>query len=352
MTKLSPVAASALAGHRRLVRTRSIVLAVLALIALTAFLIDVSSGPSALTAWDVLQGILRPDTLSAGTRVIIWDLRLSQGLLAFMVGVALSLAGAEMQTILNNPLASPFTLGMSSAATFGAALAIVLGIGIPGVPQAWIISANAFAFAFGSTLLLQALARLRGAGGETMILFGIALFFTFNALVSILQFVASEQALQQLVFWTLGSLTRADDEKNGILALVIVCVVPLSFASAWQLTALRLGEQRARSFGVNVTRLRFFSLIRVSLLTGAAVAFVGTIAFIGLVGPHIARLLIGEDHRHFLPASALAGGIVMSLASCLSKAIITGVVMPIGLITSLIGVPFFLILVLARRERA
>ncbi len=351
MTKLSPAASAALAGHRRLIRTRSIMLAVLALIALASFLIDVSTGPSSLTAWDVLQGILRPETLSAGARVIIWDVRLAQGVLAFMVGVALSLAGAEMQTILNNPLASPFTLGMSSAATFGAALAIVLGIGIPGVPQAWIISVNAFMFAFGSTLLLQALARLRGTGGETMILFGIALFFTFNALVSILQFVASEQALQQLVFWTLGSLTRADAEKNGILALVIVCVLPLSFASAWQLTALRLGEQRARSFGVNVARLRLFSLIRVSLLTGAAVAFVGTIAFIGLVGPHIARLLIGEDHRYFLPASALAGGVVMSLASCLSKVIVTGVVMPIGLITSLIGVPFFLILVLARRER-
>lgn len=345
-------AAGVLDAYASLLRVRlAIVLAVGAL-ATAAFVVDLSTGPSALGAADALRGLFAPHTLVRTTAVIVWEVRLPQALMALLVGAALSLAGAEMQTILNNPMASPFTLGMSSAATFGAALAIVLGIGIPGVPEAWIIPVNAFVFAFGSVLLLSALTRLHASGGETIVLFGIALFFTFNALVALTQFIASEQALQQLVLWTMGSLTRATLDKAAIIAAVLAVVIPFSMMSAWQLTALRLGQDRARSLGVNVPRLRLAGLLRASLLTGTAVAFVGTIAFIGLVGPHLARLMIGEDHRFFLPASALCGALVLSVASCASKAIVPGIVLPIGLVTSLIGVPFFLALVLGRRERA
>jgi iron complex transport system permease protein len=346
------VAAATLAGYRRLVRRRVAVLAVLAAAILVTCGLDLITGPSDLTAADAIRGILWPETLSTPVSVIIWQVRLPYALMALLVGAALSLAGAEMQTTLNNPLASPFTLGMSSAAIFGAALAIVLDIGVPGVPANWIVSANAFVFAFGSVLLLQAVVRSREAGSETLVLFGIALFFTFNALVSITQFVASEQALQQLVFWTMGSLSRANWDRVGLLAVVVAIVAPFSLAASWQLTALRLGEERARSFGVNVARVQFASLLRISLLTATAVSFVGTIAFVGLVGPHIARLLIGEDHRFFLPASALTGALVLSLASIASKAIIPGVLIPIGLVTALIGVPFFVSLLLSRQARA
>lgn len=343
--------AGALDAYASLLRLRLAIVLAVAALALAAFIVDLATGPSALGAADVLRGLFAPKALDRATAVIVWEVRLPQALMALLVGAALSLAGAEMQTILNNPMASPFTLGMSSAATFGAALAIVLGIGIPGVPEAWIIPVNAFVFAFGSVLLLSALTRLHASGGETIVLFGIALFFTFNALVALTQFIASEQALQQLVFWTMGSLTRASLDKTAILAAVLAVVFPLSMLSAWQLTALRLGQDRALSLGVNVSRLRLAGLLRASLLTGTAVAFVGTIAFIGLVGPHLARLLIGEDHRFFLPASALCGALVLSLASCASKAVLPGMVLPIGLVTSLIGVPFFLALILGRRER-
>jgi len=342
----------ALARYAALLRVRLAIVLALAVATVLAFVADFTTGPSALSAMDALRGLIAPETLSRSMAVIVWDVRLPQAAMAIMVGASLSLAGAELQTILNNPMASPFTLGMSSAATFGAALAIVLGIGIPGIPANWIIPVNAFLLAFGSAMLLQALARLRGPGGETIVLFGIALFFTFNALVAILQFAASEQALQQLVFWTMGSLTRATGEKVGIVALVLLVVAPISFAASWRLTALRLGQDRARSFGVNVGRLRFASLVRTSLLTATSVAFVGTIAFIGLVGPHIARLLVGEDHRFFLAASMLSGALVMALASCTSKVVIPVIIMPIGLVTSLVGIPFFLILVLSRRDRA
>ncbi|MFD2183338.1 FecCD family ABC transporter permease [Rhodoplanes azumiensis] len=345
---LSAVAEAALVAHRRRLRRRALIVMALALAGIAAFVIDLGTGPSTLTALDVVRGLLFPDTLGRAVAVIVFDVRLPQAVMAILVGMALSLAGAEMQTVLNNPMASPFTLGLSAAATFGAALAIVLGFALPGVPATWSIPVNAFVFAFGSAMLLQSLGRLRRSG-DSLVLFGIALFFTFNALVAITQFVASEQALQQLVFWTMGSLARATREKVTILALVVACVVPFSFRAAWTLTALRLGTERAQSLGIDIARLRMLSLMRLSLLTGAAVAYVGVIAFVGLVGPHIARLLIGEDHRFFLPASALCGAVLMSLASVASKAAVPGIVLPIGLITSLVGVPIFITLVLTRR---
>jgi iron complex transport system permease protein len=282
---------------------------------------------------------------------IVWDVRLPQALIAVLVGTALGLAGAEMQTVLNNPLASPFTLGISSSATFGAALAIVLGMGVPGIPQDWVVAGNAFVFAFGSIFLLQSIVSIRGMGAEGLVLLGIAIFFTFNALVALLQFVASQQSLQQLVFWMLGSLARVDWDKLAFVAVVIVCVVPLSLRAAWPLTALRLGEERAVSMGVNVERLRFASLVRVSLLTATAMAAVGTVGFVGLAGPHIARLSIGEDHRFFLPVSALSGALIMSVASTLSKLAVPGVLIPIGIVTAVIGLPVFFALVIGKRGR-
>lgn len=343
--------AAALPAYARLVRRRLLLLAGLGTLMLVALILDIATGPSSLSLADVVTGILRPAALDGPARVIIWDVRLPYALMAVLVGAALALAGAEMQTILNNPLASPFTLGVSSAASFGAALALVLGIGLPLLPPSWNLPAFAFLFAFASVLLLQAMASLRGTGVETLVLFGIALVFTFNALVALIQFVASQEALQQLVFWSMGSLSRATWEKLGILAVVIALTGPFSLKASWQMTALRLGEDRARSFGISVPRLRFLSLLRVSLLAATSVAFVGTIGFIGLVAPHIARLLVGEDHRFFLPASMLAGAIIMSLASVASKTLVPGALLPVGIVTALIGVPFFIALIFSRRER-
>jgi iron complex transport system permease protein len=339
---------SPLAAYRTIVRRRVLVLIALACGIAASMILDLLTGPSSLTMREVAPVLFGGRTEEA-TNIIVWQIRFPAALLAVLVGVALALAGAEMQTTLDNPLASPFTLGMSSAATFGAALAIVLGLQIPGVPESWVLPVSAFTWAFGSVFLLQWAVRSRQSGPETLVLFGIALFFTFNALVAILQFVATDQALTQLVFWTMGSLERATWSTIQIVSLAVVVVVPFSMASAWKLTALRLGDERARSFGIEVARLRFWSLVRISILTATSVAFVGTIAFVGLVGPHIARLLIGEDHRFYLPASAMSGALVMSLASVASKTIIPGAVIPIGLVTALIGVPFFVALLVGRR---
>ncbi|MEN4769602.1 iron ABC transporter permease [Duffyella gerundensis] len=340
---------SPLAQYQRVLRRRLLWIGVLLLAILASLLLDFTLGPAGLSLETLWHALREPASVDAGTRIIVWDIRLPYALMAMVVGAALGLAGAEMQTILNNPLASPFTLGVSSAAAFGAALAIVLGIGIPGIADQWFISANAFVFALFAALMLDGISRWTQVSSSGVVLFGIALVFTFNALVSMMQFIATEDTLQGLVFWTMGSLARASWDKLGVLSAALLVLLPFSLRSSWKLTALRLGEDRAVSFGIDVRRLRLTTLLRISILSALAVAFVGPIGFIGLVAPHIARLMFGEDHRFYLPASALIGALVLSIASVVSKNIVPGVIVPVGIVTSLVGVPFFLSIILRHR---
>lgn len=340
---------SVMRRYHGILRKRLMVMALVIVAIVGSLVLDFIMGPSGLSVSELWQTLWHPETVDAGTQVIVWDIRLPYALMAVVVGMALGLAGAEMQTILNNPLASPFTLGVSSAAAFGAALAIVLGIGIPGIDPQWFISANAFIFALLAAFMLDAVTRWTRVATSGVVLFGIALVFTFNALVSMMQFIASEDTLQGLVFWTMGSLARATWIKLAILLAVFLVLFPWSMLNAWKLTALRLGEDRAISFGIDVRRLRLTTLLRISILSALAVAFVGPIGFIGLVAPHIARLIFGEDHRFYLPASAFIGALVLSMASVASKNLIPGVIIPVGIVTSLVGVPFFLSIILRHR---
>ena len=344
-------AAAAAARYRRLLWRRAAQVLGLAALLVLSVLADLASGASGMGLGHLLQGVFDPTALSATERVIIWNVRLPYSLMAVLVGAALALAGAEMQAILDNPLASPFTLGVSSAAALGASLSIAYPLSIVWLEPSVQVTLMAFVFACLSVLLLQTMSRLRGAGVESLVLFGIALVFSCNALVSLLQLLATEDVLQQLVFWTLGSLARADWNKLAILAAVLALIVPFSLRAAPAMTLLRMGEDRARSFGVDTRRLRFASLLRISLLSATAVAFVGTIGFIGLVGPHIARLLVGEDQRFLLPASALVGALLLSLSSIASKLILPGVIVPVGIVTALVGVPVFVVLVFRRGRK-
>ncbi|MBL8698297.1 MAG: iron ABC transporter permease, partial [Alphaproteobacteria bacterium] len=198
--------------------------------------------------------------------------------------------------------------------------------------------------------LVFLMGRLRGMTPEAMVLAGIALLFLFQALLSLLQFIASPEALQQIVFWLFGSLARSTWGKIAIVGAAMAATVPILLADAWRLTALKLGDDRARGLGVDVRALRLRCFVVISLLTGAAVAFVGTIGFIGLVAPHVARMLVGEDQRFLLPMSALCGAALLSTASIASKMLVPGTLFPIGIVTALIGVPFFVWLVLGLRR--
>jgi len=339
-------------GYRRLNLRRALWLVALAALIVFALAMDFTHGPSAL-GWRVLwRTIISPATASPDAQVIVWQIRLPYALMAVLVGGALGLAGGEMQTILDNPLASPYTLGVSAAAAFGAALAIVLNLHVPGVPDVWVVPVNAFIFALISALVLDGVARWRGLPTSGVVLMGIALVFVFHALVSLMQFVATEDALQGLVFWTLGSLTRSDWTQVRVLGAVLVIMAMLAWRQSWAMTALRLGEDRAASFGIRVARLRLVTLMRVSLLSALTVSFVGTIGFVGLVAPHIARGIFGEDHRFYLPGCVIVGALVMSLASIASKTLLPGVIIPVGIVTALVGIPFFLVIVVRSSGRS
>ncbi len=342
---MSGVSGSAVAAwHHANLRRVALIGAGLAVLALS-FAADLATGPAMLPIPSVLRslaGIAGDPMLDA----IVRTLRLPIALMAIVVGAALGVSGAVMQTILNNPLASSYTLGISAGAGFGAALAITVGAALP-VPDAWAIPLASFAFAGLACAMVGAVGQMRGATPELLVLAGIACLFLFQSLLSLLQFIASPEALQQIVFWLFGSLLRSSLPKVTLVAAVLALLMPLLLADAWRLTALKLGDDRARALGVRVDRLRLRAFVVVSLLTGAAVAFVGTIGFIGLVAPHIARMLVGEDQRLMLPAAAVFGALLLSAASVASKLILPGTVFPIGIITALIGVPFFAWLVLA-----
>lgn len=341
-----------LALHRRRLRRRAALVTVLGIGAVLSVLADLASGPSGLPVGEVLKALTGAGEVSRATQVIVWQVRLPVAVLALLVGAALSLAGAEMQTVLDNPLAEPFTLGVSASAALGAGVAIVLGLSLPFLPPVWAVPANAFVFALGALALLQLASASRGGGAEVVILLGIAINFTAAAALALVQFVASPDALQQLVFWTMGSLANASWQGIAVVALALACCLPFSFAAAWRLTALRFGADQAQGFGLDVARLRRWTLLRVSVLAAAAVSMVGVIGFVGLAGPHIARLAVGEDHRFLLPASLFTGALLMSLASIASKLLVPGILLPVGIVTSLIGLPVFFALVLGRGGRA
>lgn len=351
--KLSTTRVSSLADdYRRFVWRRVLCLGGLTLAAMTALLVDIASGPSMLGLLDVFRGLLNPEGIDAGTRVIIEDIRLPYALMAVVVGACLGLAGAEMQTVLNNPLASPFTLGVGAAATLGASLVIAFNISVLGLAAHVLLPLSAFVFAAAASLLILVLSRTLGASVHAVVLFGIALLFGINAVVGLIQFMADAESVQQIVFWTMGSLARASMDKVAIVALVLALCLPFSLRNAWAMTLLRSGEEQARSLGIRVERMRLVVLMRVSLLTAAAMCFVGEIGFIGLVAPHIARLMLGEDHRFLLPGSALAGAVLLSLSSIASKLLVPGVVLPVGIVTALVGIPLFITLIIGRSRRA
>jgi iron complex transport system permease protein len=338
--------------YRALAFRRLILLLCLTAALVLSVAVDMALGPANYALTDVFSALLWPSLVDNQLRVVIWDIRMPIALMAVTVGASLSVAGAQMQTILANPLASPFTLGISAAASFGAALGLVGGVAVFPLAVQYMVPINAFLMAMVAALFIHFASTMRGVTVETIVLLGIALVFTFNALLSLLEYLASEQALAAVVFWTMGSLTKATWAKVWITAAILVFAVPLFARRAWALTALRLGEDKAASFGINVRALRLETMMLVSLLAAIPVSFVGTIGFVGLVGPHIARMLVGEDQRFFLPASVICGALLLSATSVVSKTLIPGAILPIGVITALVGVPFFFALIFSNRRRS
>ncbi|HON82229.1 MAG TPA: iron ABC transporter permease [Methanoregulaceae archaeon] len=330
----------------------------LALVALAAGIIlltavAVTLGSAGLTVSEVYLAILsrffpgsvEVDQLHA---TIIWDLRLHRVIFAVLAGFGLAIAGAMMQGVLRNPLASPFTLGIASAASFGAALAIMF---IPTYLKGdLVIVICAFLASLLAAAAIYGLSRYRGMSAESMVLAGIILMYFFGAVTSFLQYTGSTEQLQAVVFWMFGSLQRTSWLKCGIVAVVLGACVPYVILRAWDFNVLAMGDQVAQSLGVRVDRARTVHMFIASLITASIICFTGTIGFIGLVAPHITRLALGGDHRYLLVASGMIGALILLLADSLARTILAPAIIPVGIMTSFIGIPFFLYLFLRRKE--
>lgn len=305
--------------------------------------IDTMTGSAMLPAKEVLSCIFSPENASETTHVIVWSMRIPIAIMALTIGTALGTSGAVMQTILHNPLASPYTLGVGAGSAFGASLAIVMGWGEIGV------SLSAYVFSFLICLLIYGMGKSRGMSTNSMVLAGIALLFLFQALQALIQYGASETENQSIVFWTFGSLQKSTWGKLSITVLITAVCIPFIMKDSWKYTALLMGDEKADSLGIRVDYIKLKAFFIISLLAAVAVCFTGTIGFVGLAGPHIARMLVGEDQRFYIPVSAVCGAAVLSAASIISKIIVPGTIFPIGIITSIIGVPFFFVLVIRSR---
>lgn len=309
-------------------------------ILILCLLSDIGIGTTFISFHDILYGLLHNEAVTKVT-IIMWKIRLPSAIMAVNIGIALGLSGACMQTILNNPLASPYTLGVSAGSGFGSALALVTGWFSGTVLSGYITSIFAVAMAMLVSFVICFLSKRKGFSKSNMVLAGIALMFFFQALQFFLQFIADSDTMQGIVFWNMGSLEKADWSRVLIITIVNLLSVPVLFMEAWNLTALKLGDIEAKTIGVNVEKTRLKCFICISIITAVSVSFAGSIGFIGIAAPHISRKLLGDDQRYYLILSGIIGSILLSTASVLSKIIIPGIIFPIGIITSMIGVPFF-----------
>jgi iron complex transport system permease protein len=274
-------------------------------------------------------------------RRVFLSLRLPRIVIGILVGAGLAMSGVLAQAILRNPLASPFTLGISSGAAFGAALSIFFG-----AASLWLMAASSFVFAGLTSAGILVLARIKNSRPETMILGGVAIMFLLAAGTSLLQYLATEYQVQAMVFWGFGDLGRAGWTEVGASAAMILLPVPLALRLSWDLNTLAAGEETAASLGANVHRLRLTGIVLISLMAAGSICFTGLIGFVGLVAPHIARMCLGVEHRFLLPGAAFFGIGLVTVSDALARSIWAPQVVPIGIITSFLGVPFFFWLLL------
>lgn len=318
------------------------------IVALALFAADLAAGSSGMTFDRLFAALSDGPDASSPDAIILWSIRLPMSATAFTVGAALGLAGLLIQTITANALASPSTLGITSGASFGAALAISAGFSLGGALWAGTIAA-AFVFALLISGAILALGRFRGMTPGTLILAGIVMNFFFTALQQFLQYRSSPETAQLIAGWTFGNLERSSPLAAASAGVALIVVLLLTLPNAWRLTALTVGEERAKSLGIAVGRLRLGAFAGAALLVAASVSFIGTVAFVGLVAPHAAKLILGDDARDLIPASTLLGGALLLASALTAKLLSTGAMLPVGIVTSLVGVPFLFWLLLRDR---
>ena len=319
----------------------AVALSALAAAALAVLVLSLMTGSVAIPPGDVFDAFRGTEPSLASD--VVLGLRLPRAMSALAIGGLLAVTGALLQALLRNPLADPYVLGVSGGASVAALLAIMLGLPAFGVDVAAALGALA------TSLLVFALAQGGGAWTPTrLLLTGIVVAAGAGALVSLLLALGDEQRLRGMIFWLLGDLTRSERWHWLVLLLALVAVGGLAIGRP--LNVLARGETLAASVGLPVRRFQMLLFVITAVLTGCAVSAAGSIGFVGLVTPHLVRLALGSDHRIVLPASALAGGVLLMIADLVSRVALAPRQLPVGALTALVGVPLFLILMQRQRR--
>ncbi|MHC9085130.1 FecCD family ABC transporter permease [Luteimonas sp. RIT-PG2_3] len=318
-----------------------------------AILLSFGTGPLKVPAGDVMHaigvqlGLAEPGNLSQRDISVVWNMRIPRALLGALVGASLAMAGASLQGLFGNPLADPGIVGVTNGAALGAVAAIVLGLTAFG---AWTVPVSAFIGGALTTSLIYVLARPgRGSGTATLLLVGIAIGAACSAAIGFFTYVANDNELQSLVFWQMGSLASASWSQlaSALPAFVVGAIALMLLATP--LDMLALGERQAQHIGLDVKRTRAMLVACSALLVGSAVAFAGSVGFVGLVVPHFVRLLAGPGHRWLLPLSAICGALLIVIADTAARTLDPPSEIPLGLFSAALGAPFFLWLVLRQK---
>lgn len=327
------------------------VLSGLVLLALViSFVCALAIGAADLSFYQVLLSIVGANEQSGQfAHSIVWQLRMPRSILAFIAGSGLAMAGLILQTITRNPLADPYLFGISSGASFG----VVVAMTLTGVGLGLYLSFAAFVgslLAIGLLLLIAGFNRQQQV--ESMLLAGVALSFLFSSFTSLMLYWSDPQAVTAILFWTLGSFSRAQWDLLWFPCVIVLTCLVFMFAKQRQLNAILLGDESAVTLGVNVNRLRVFMLLLSSLLTASVVALCGGIGFVGLMIPHIVRFFIGQGSRMSLVITAVVGGIFMLWVDVASRVILDNQELPVGIITAAVGSLFFLTLLYVRKRKS
>ena len=334
---------------------KRILIAGLIVAVILAILWSLNVGPAKVNlkaVWIAIKDLFEHNPeLSNGERVIVMRVRIPRIAASMLVGILLANSGLLMQGIFQNPLVSPYTLGVSNGAAFGASLAIVLSAGFSSIAASnHLVSIFAFLFAALTMYLVQAIGKLAKDSTRSLLLAGVAVSHLFSSLVSFIKYVVDIEKLPELVFWQMGSVSDATWPQIGLMLVVAIISLIVMNIFAWDLNVMSTGEESAISLGVNYKRLRRIAFIFSTLMTGVAVAFAGTIGFVGMVAPHIARMMVGNDYRYTIPVASICGMLLLLVADSLSRMLVTTIALPIGVITSIIGVPFFIWLIVHKRQ--
>jgi iron complex transport system permease protein len=342
-------------GYLKKIRFKTIFLVSLGILCIFLILFTLRLGAANLTYRDIIRTLIyRDDPVNVW---YIFEWRIPRIVAAILCGAALGVSGVVMQGTLRNPMASPYTLGISGAAAFGAAIGMMFFSGAAmesmTVENPYVVTISAFLFSMVSVLVILALIKVIDASPETIVLAGIAVGAIFTAGLSFLQYFADEATLMSIVFWQFGSLSKITNQGIIILALVLAVCSIYFFYKRWDYNAMESGDEMAKGLGVNPDRTRVVGLILSALITSIAVSFMGIIGFIGLVAPHMVKRIIGNDFRYTLVGSMLLGATLMLLADLFASHLfpyLVGTTLPVGIVTSLIGGPVFISILIGRRK--